>query len=133
MGLLGMAAKGPSPTRRLLSQPHLAISSLVASVALIHCFLNTRRWLTSPSPSPRQQSRDMSQPKSGRTYTDDRTQRESSQVHSPPLLPQLVVLWSEVCLGEGDAIIISCDYELYSTDRYSISLFGNTLKSGLQA
>jgi hypothetical protein len=49
----------------------------------------------------------MSQPKSGRTYTDDRTQRESSQVHSPPLLPQLVVLWSAICLGEGGAIIIS--------------------------
>ncbi|ONM15548.1 hypothetical protein ZEAMMB73_Zm00001d002875 [Zea mays] len=54
MGLLGMAAKGPSPTRRLMPQPHLAVSSLAASVALIHCFLNTRRWLTSPSSSPRQ-------------------------------------------------------------------------------
>ncbi|PWZ58689.1 DEAD-box ATP-dependent RNA helicase 30 [Zea mays] len=85
MGLLGMAAKGPSPTRRLLPQPHLPISSQVASVAQIHCFLNTQRRLSSPSLSPRQwpplaphsprQSHDMSQPKSGRTYTDDPTTR----------------------------------------------------------
>uniref|UniRef100_A0A804Q4J1 Uncharacterized protein n=3 Tax=Zea mays TaxID=4577 RepID=A0A804Q4J1_MAIZE len=49
MGLLGMAAKGPSPTRRLLPQPHLPVSSQAASVAQIHCFLNTRRRLPSPS------------------------------------------------------------------------------------
>uniref|UniRef100_A0A804MEW5 Uncharacterized protein n=1 Tax=Zea mays TaxID=4577 RepID=A0A804MEW5_MAIZE len=75
MGLLGMAAKGPSPTHRLLPQPHLAVSSLAASVALIHCFLNTWGWLTSPSPSPRQWSPPAPQSKT--------TRHESTQVVPP--------------------------------------------------